>query len=140
MVDLAPGLESKNYGLRKTPDPQTLWDSLKILFPLAMIAGALSIYIWIYSENTFIGYQNQSLSEQRDAALKIEQQLILEEQILKDPQWVEATARRDLGMVVLKADQIITALPRNRDAGGTDALAWKTTYRSTDSGKTSTLN
>ena len=71
MLDFAAGIEAKNYRLRKTSDLQTLLDSLKILFPLVVIAGALSFHVWIRSQNIQVGYENQQLINQAEDLIDI---------------------------------------------------------------------
>ena len=107
MLDFAAGIEAKNYGLRKTSDLRTLLDSLKILCPLVVIAGALSFHIWIGSQNIQIGYENQELIRQEEELLDLKKELILEEQTLKDLRTLEALALGEMGMIVPSADQII---------------------------------
>ena len=124
MLDFAAGIESKNYGLRKTSDFRTLLDSLKILFPLAMIAGALSFHIWICSQNIQIGYQNQKLNDQETDLMDTQKQLILEEQTLKDLKTLETIAMGKLGMIIPPADRIIlSSTPEEWDLGNSEALA-----------------
>jgi cell division protein FtsL len=117
MLDLAAGIEERNYGLRRTTDPRALMESLRIVLPFVVIAGALSFHIWVRSQSIYIGYQNQQLNAQEEELLQIRQQFILEEQTLKDPQWLEAIARKDLGMVILQPNQIIPPPLENWNAG-----------------------
>ena len=124
MLDFAAGIESKNYGLRKTSDFRTLLDSLKILFPLVMIAGALSFHIWICSQNIQIGYQNQKLNDQETDLMDTQKQLILEEQTRKDLKRLETLAMGELGMIIPPADRIIlSTTPEEWDLGNSEALA-----------------
>jgi hypothetical protein len=124
MLDFANGIESKNYGLRKTSDLRTLLDSLKILFPLVVIAGALSLHICIRSKNIQAGYQGQQLIHQQEDLLHLQKELILEEQTLKDPKVLEIRALGDLGMIVPPADRIILSTsPEEWGMGGSETLA-----------------
>jgi hypothetical protein len=123
MVDLAHGMEARNYGIKETSTIKSLGESLKTLLPLIAIAGALAIYIWTYSETIHIGYQAQQLNKLKEEALKAQQQLIIEEQTLKSPEWLETTVRRDLGMVPIKAAQVLIAPALDQYAGSTDTLA-----------------
>jgi hypothetical protein len=140
MWDLAPGIEDRNYGLRRTLDLRTLWESMKIILPMFLIAGALSFHIWIRGEIIHSGYQIQQFSEQEKSARQIQEQLILEEQTRKDPEWLDQIASKDLGMSILRVDQIITTQPEDRDTVGTDALAMGTSFHSSVSGKESAFN
>ena len=111
MLDFADGIESKNYGLKKTSDLLTLWDSLKILLPLAVIACALSFHIWVRSKSIQVGYQNQQLISQEAGMLNDQKQLILEEQTIKDPKSLEILALGELNMIIPPADRIIMSAP-----------------------------
>jgi len=124
MLDFASGIESKNYGLKKTSDLRTLLDSLKILFPLAVIAGALSFHIWVRSQNIQVGYQNQQLINQQEELQNLQNELILEEQTLKDPKTLELLALGDLNMIIPPADRIILSAPVEEwDTGNSETLA-----------------
>ena len=124
MLDFAAGIESKNYGLRKTSDFRTLLDSLKILLPLVMIAGALSFRIWICSQNIEIGYQSQQLTYEEEKLMDNQKQLILEEQTFKDLKRLETLALGEMGMIIPPADRIIiSTAPEGWDLGNSEALA-----------------
>jgi len=107
MLDFAAGIEAKNYGLRKTTDLRTLLESLKIVLPFVVIAGAFSFHVWVRSQNVQFGYQSQQLTAQAEELKQVQQQLILEEQTLKDPEWLEKVVSENLDMVLLKPSQII---------------------------------
>lgn len=104
MVDLAPDIEIRNYGLRKTPSIRMLCESMKILLPLLLIAGAVSFNIRIRSENIHIGYQKRQLSVQEKDERNIQQQLIVEERMLKDQEWLEASIHKGSGMILLATE------------------------------------
>lgn len=109
MLDLAAGIEVRNYGLRRAGDPRSLLESLKMIFPLAMVAGALSFYVWVRGQVIQVGYQSQRLKAQEEELLQTKQHLVLEEQTLKDPRWLEAAARKNLNMAALEPCQVIPA-------------------------------
>ena len=109
MVDLAKGVEVRNYGLKRTPDPRTVRESLILFLPVAIIAGVLSFQIWIRSQTVYLGYQSQELSSQSDDLLRQRQLLVVEEQMLKNPKWLDEVAGKNLGMIALRPDQIIHA-------------------------------
>ena len=79
MVDLAAGTEIRNYGLKRTP------------------------------EIIDVGYQKQDLKIQEEELSRSLQQLVVEEQVLKDPKWLDAVASKSLGMIIVRPDQIIPA-------------------------------
>jgi hypothetical protein len=118
MLDLAPGFENRNYCLRRSADLRTVFKSLRALFPLLVIALSLSFYLWAGAQNIYIGYQLQQLRLQEKDLLNIRQQLIIEEQILKDPGTLNALVHRDPGMILLQPDQII---PASYEPGNTGA-------------------
>ncbi len=116
MLDLAAGIEARNYGLRKSGDPRSVLEYLKIIGPLFLIAGALAFHVWVRSQNIQLGYRSQELSTRERELSQIRQQLILEQRTLEDPEWLEAIARTSLGMIILRPNQIIPApLPVNWD-------------------------
>ncbi len=117
MLDLAVGVEARNYDLSKTTDPQILMESLRLIFPLALIAGALSFQIWVRSQVIHIGYKSQELRTQEELLKRNQQQFIVEEQTLQDPKWLEAMASRKLGMIVIQPGQIIPAPLERWDTG-----------------------
>jgi cell division protein FtsL len=140
MVDLAAGIEARNYGLRKTTEPKALWETLKIILPLTIIAGALSFHIWIQSQSVDLGYQNQELVAQEQSSLRIRQQLILEEETVKNLASLEQIARNELGMIHLKASQIIPAPLDNSDTVGSETLAMGTPSQFSETRKRAVFN
>jgi cell division protein FtsL len=140
MVDLAVGIKARNYGLRKTTEPRALWEALKFILPLMVIAGALSFHIWIQSQSIHIGYQSQELIAQEQNSLRVRQQLILEEETVKNLASLEKIARNELGMVPLKASQIIAAPLDNLDTVGSETLAMGTYSQLSESRKRAVLN
>jgi cell division protein FtsL len=140
MVDLAPSIEFRNYGLKRTTEPKAMWDSLKVILPLLIIAGALSFHIWVQSQSIDIGYQSQQLKTQEEEFLRIRQQLILEEETAKNLASLEKIARNELGMVPVKAAQIIPAPMENLNTAGQDKLALGSFNSSLGSKKSSALN
>ncbi len=128
MLDFAAGLETKNYGLKKTTDLRSLLESVWIVMPLAVIAGAFYFHVWVHSQNINIGYRSQQLSVQADRLKQIQQQLILEEQTLKDPALLEALACENLGLVLLQPGQIISPPLKIRDNSTNDSLALKSGF------------
>ena len=117
MLDLAAGIEARNYGLGRSNGWRTVLESAPIILPLLGIMSVLSFHIWVRSQSIHIGYQSQQLSTQEEDLLQIQRQLILEEQTLKNPAWLEATARKNLGMILLKPNQIISPPIENWDTG-----------------------
>jgi len=140
MLDFAAGIEAKNYGLRNTTDLRSLLESLRVVLPFVVMAAGFSFHVWVRSQNIHIGYQGQQLNAQTEELLQIRQQLILEEQTLKDPRWLEAVARKNLGLILLRPSQIIPPPLENLSNGGADSLALETSSRSAEPKKPSALN
>ncbi len=116
MVDLAKGVAIRNYGLKKTPDSKTVRDSLMMFLPLAILASAFSFQIYIRSQTISLGYRTQELQIQQEELQRNRQQLVVEEQMLKNPRWLDEIAGKSLGMVVMRPDQILPAPIKNWDA------------------------
>ena len=117
MLDLATGVEARNYDLSRTADPQILIESLRLIFPLAVIAGVLSFQIWVRSQVIHIGYQSQELRKQEEILRRNQQQFIVEAQTLQDPKWLEAVISKELGMIVIQPGQIIPVPYEKLDRG-----------------------
>ena len=116
MLDLAAGFENRNYGLRRSTDPRILLKSLAVVLSLLAVAGSLFIYLWVGGQNIQIGYQLQWLQLKEKELLNIHRQCIIEEQILKNPEKLNAMAQADLGMFLLQPDQIIPASYEHGDS------------------------
>ncbi len=140
MLDLAAGMENRNYALRRSTNSRTLLESLEIVLPLIVIAGALCFQIWIRGQTIHIGYENQQLKEQEEILFRIQQQLIVEEQTLMDPRLLETIASRDLGMIILPANQIIPAPLENLDATNSEASVLGNLLRPSERKKPSAFN
>jgi cell division protein FtsL len=140
MLDLAAGIEERNYGLKKKPDTQILRESMPLVFLLAIIATALFFHVWICSQTLRIGYQSQELNSQEQELLRSQQHLIVEEQTLKDPKWLAAVAGRDLGMTIVRADQIIPAPIGNWNAGNVKPTLIGNLIQASEPVKPSSLN
>ena len=116
MLDLAAGFENRNYGLRRSADLRILSKSLAVVFPLLAVAGSLFLYLWVGGQNIQTGYQLQRLQLKEKELLNIHRQFIIEEQILKNPEKLNAMAQADLGMFLLQPDQIIPASYEHGDS------------------------
>jgi len=115
MVDLAKGVAVRNYGLKNTPDTEIMRESFRMFLPLALIASVFTFQVWIRSQTIHLGYQMQELRVQREELLQDRQQLVVEEQMLKNPKWLDEIARSQLGLVVVRPDQVLPSPIRNWD-------------------------
>ena len=122
MVDLAKGVAVRNYGFKHTPDAKLMRVSLLMFLPLAAIAGVFTFQIWVRSQTIHLGYQTQELRMQKDELLRNCQQLVVEEQTLKNPKWLDEIARKELGMAVVRPEQIIPVPVKVRDGDDSKSI------------------
>jgi len=138
MTDLAEGIETRNYGIERRTDRRNLTDLLCIIFSIAAMAGVLFGYIWVRMEIVNVGYESQQLQSTEDALLRIQKNLILEQETLKDPGRIDMLARNELGMMPLRPYQVIPAGLRAEESGAQISLAMAgPSRRSGGPGKTS---
>ncbi len=141
MKDWAGGIESRNYGIKRQTDRRNLTDLLKIISSVLIIGGVLLFYTWIRSQIVEIGYQEQSLQAQEKAILRVQNNLILEEETLKNPERIDAIARAELGMVLVRSNQLVAPQNQDTQAGGSTTLAMADPARSSaEPRKTSATN
>jgi cell division protein FtsL len=119
MRDWAGGIESRNYGIKRRTDRRNLTDLLRITLSVLMIGGVLLSYAWIRSQIVEMGYEEQSLQLQEKAILRVQNNLILEEETLKNPGRIDSIARNDLGMVLVRTNQLVA--PQSRDSRAADS-------------------
>ncbi|MDM7997487.1 MAG: cell division protein FtsL [Acidobacteriota bacterium] len=116
MVDLAKGVAVRNYGLKNTPDSEIMRESFLMFLPLAVIASVFTFQIWVRSQTVHLGYQTQELRAQREELLRDRQHLVVEEQTLKSPKWLDEIAIKELGLVVVRPDQVLPPPVKNWDS------------------------
>jgi cell division protein FtsL len=104
-------------------DRRNLTDLLRIIFSVLMIGGVLLSYAWIRSQIVEMGYEEQSLQAQEKAILRVHINLILEEETLKNPERIDRIARNDLGMVLVRTNQLVAPQVRDLQAGDSTTLA-----------------
>ncbi len=123
MTDWANGIEKRNYGIKRKIDRHMLWDFLVILLSFAMVAGALIFHSWVRNQMTHTGYASQKLLAEEESLLRIQKRLILEEEILKSPERIDAIARNDLGLAPLRPGQMIVPRLQETEIVLSSALA-----------------
>jgi cell division protein FtsL len=96
--DWSEGVEIRNYKIVRRPDSRNFFDLLASMFFLLMIAGALTAYVWTRCQIVALGYEVQKCQETEQALTRIEKDLILEEEFLKNPERVDNIARNELSM------------------------------------------
>lgn len=103
MLDLTIEIDAKNYGLKRGPNPQKVWECIRILLPLGVITCAFSFNLWVRAQNTQIGYQSHRIKEQAEKLRNKQRQLVVEEQILRDQKLLDSIADNDF-VVILRAN------------------------------------
>ncbi len=110
MIDWAAGQEERNYAVRRVTDLPNLNDLLRIILPIAVLAGFSYFYLWSRIQILDTGYEAQRLQVQEDELRRTETNLIIEEESLKLPERIDRVARNQLGLTPLIPSQIL-ALP-----------------------------
>lgn len=123
MTDLAEGIETRNYAIERRTDRRNLSDLLCIIFSIAAVAGVLFGYIWVRIEIVNVGYESQRLQATEEALIRIQKNLALEEETLKDPGRIDMLARNELAMMVLRPSQVIPVGFRAEQPGAPITLA-----------------
>jgi cell division protein FtsL len=113
MTDWADGIETRNYGIKSEIDASMLSELLRNIIPLVLVAVALLFYAWVRNQIVSTGFESQSLYAAERTLAGKQKQLMLEEDWLKNPGRIEDIARNDLGMTLLRPNQII--LPQTQD-------------------------
>jgi cell division protein FtsL len=130
MRDWAGGIESRNYGIKRQTDRRNLIDLLSIIFSVLVIGGSLLSYAWSRSQIVEMGYEEQNLQAHEKTILRIQNNLILEEETLKNPERIDGIARNDLGMVLVRTNQLVAPRARDSQAGDSTTLAMVNPARS----------
>jgi len=119
MNDWATGVETRNYRILRRSDRHSLMDLLANIMCILMIAGALVGYLWINIRIDRMGYEVERLKEADKSLLRVRNSLILDEETLKQPQWIDMIARTSLAMEMLQPNQRISGFrsinPEYRD-------------------------
>ena len=123
MVDLARGIEARNYCIRPRADTRGLVDLLLTTLSFLMIGAALLFCLWVRSHITQAGYEIQRLQEQQAALERTRTALILQEQTLKYPERLEQIARDELGMSPVRLTQMLPLEVADAGRAGSTTLA-----------------
>jgi cell division protein FtsL len=123
MTDWADGIETRNYGIRSEIDAGMLSDLMRVIIALAMVAGALLFYSWVRSQLVSTGYESQNLFTLEQSLMRIQKRLILEEEVLRNPERIDTIARNDLGMMPLRPNQLIPPQLQDVEITSSDSLA-----------------
>jgi cell division protein FtsL len=119
MIDWAEGSAERNYGIKREMDKRNLWELLRVIVTILVVAGILLFYSWIRSQILAAGYLEQQLQVKEQALLRSQRSLLLEEATLTSPERIDRIARNDLGLNPLRPVQLIA--PEVRHVDRTDA-------------------
>jgi len=123
MTDWADGIETRNYGIKNELDVHMLSELMRIIIALAVVAGALLFYSWIRSQIVNTGYESQSLFAAEESLLRTHQRLVLEKEVLRNPERIDTIARNELGMAPLHPYQVILTKIPDPESGPSDQMA-----------------
>ena len=122
MTDWSAGAETRNYRITHRTDARNLADLLISMLCLLMIASALVGYLWIRSRIVNLGYAVQQLQDTEESLIRMRNNLICEEETLKQPERIDLFARNILAMEPLQPNQLMPGF-RDIEAGRPAALA-----------------
>jgi len=108
MTDWSAGAETRNYRIPHRTDARNLADLLVSMLCVLVIAAALVGYLWAQSQIVSAGYRIQQLKETEDTLIRLRNNLVLEEETLKQPKRIDDIARNLLEMEPLQPNQLIT--------------------------------
>jgi cell division protein FtsL len=123
MTDWAEGIETRNYGIKCVIDARVVSDLVRTIICLGMVAGALLFYSWVRNQIIYTGYESQKLYDAEKSLLRIQNNLIVEEKTLSNPERIDLIARNHLEMVPLNPNQFILPQVQNSGSSASDKLA-----------------
>ncbi len=127
MMDWVGGIETRNYGIKRRTDRGNLVGLLAIVLPVLVIGGVLLLWAWSRSQIVEMGYEAQSLDAQEKAILRVQDNLLLEEETLKSPARIDDLARNELGMVLVRSNQVVAPPIQDARVSGSTDLAMANT-------------
>jgi len=107
MTDWAYGSEKRNYGIRKKTGisvRELFW----AFFLLVPITGAFFFHLWVRIQITDTGYKIQEISRLEESLVRMQEKLIVKEEVLHSPERIDRIARDRLGMAPLRPDQVLS--------------------------------
>ncbi len=141
MADWAGSMEARNYGIKRVSDSRYLTELLRLITPIAILAGLVYFHLWTRSQIVDLGYEDQQLRAAEETLRRAERNLILEEETLKNPNRIDSIARNELAMTPLRPNQIMA--PPVQDIGpakATDLALANTQVSSAEPRKSSDTN
>jgi cell division protein FtsL len=96
-----------NHVVREA-DVKSHRDYIVVTILASMFLFGLFVYGWQHYQSIQYGYRIEEARKKKDQLAEVERQLILEKEHLRNPQRIDSIARRDLGMVIPAAGQLVT--------------------------------
>ncbi len=97
-----------NNNVIREADSKSHRDYIMVTALAAMFLFGLFAYAWQHYQWIQYGYHIESAQKKKEQLAEMGRQLRLERALLRNPQRIDALARRDLGMVVPAPGQLIT--------------------------------
>jgi cell division protein FtsL len=96
-----------NYVVRE-PDARSHRDYVVVTVFGAIFLLGLFVYAWQHYQWIQYGYRIEEAQKKKEQLTEVSRQLRLERASLRNPQRIDAIARRDLGMTVPAPGQLVT--------------------------------
>jgi cell division protein FtsL len=96
-----------NHVIREA-DVKSHRDYIVVTILASMFLFGLFAYGWQHYQWSQYGYRIEEARKKKEQLSEVERQLVLERESLRSPQRIDFIARRDLGMVVPAAGQLVT--------------------------------
>jgi cell division protein FtsL len=106
MTDWVYESENRNYGIKKKSGIRAR-ELFLALFLLVSMAGPIIFRLWVSGQITDTGYKIQELSQREESLMRMQEKLIVKEEILQSPERIEHVARIVLGMEPLRPEQVL---------------------------------
>ena len=97
-----------NSHVIREADVKSHRDYIVVTILASMFLFGLFAYGWQHYQWNQYGYRIEEAKKKKEQLAELERQLILEREHLRSPQRIDSIARRDLGMVVPAAGQLVT--------------------------------
>ena len=97
-----------NSHVIREADVKSHRDYIVVTILASMFLFGLFAYGWQHYQWNQYGYRIEEAKKKKEQLAELERQLILEREHLRSPQRIDSLARRDLGMVVPAAGQLVT--------------------------------
>jgi cell division protein FtsL len=123
MMDWANRMEIRNSGIKRKTDRQHMGELLRIILSILMMGGVLFFYSWIRVRIMEMGYEEQRLQASEEEMMRLQRNLILEQETLKNPERIEDIAQNYLGMTRVQPNQLILPRIEQMELGRPTALA-----------------